>query len=417
MKNNNNLVIKVLFAVLGLLLIIYFTFNQKNTKRYQWSETYKATSDQPYGTRFIQKLLASYSPGHKFILNDKTPLHKLLDTVANTTKTDYILIGQDIFLDEEDRSALLNFVFSGNDAFIATVNLPFDIVDTVFTSECDNEIFLKQNDTITATLNFYNTNLKTLNGYVFSYRFGSSNMSYYWNALNPDVFCDSTKSITPLGYIHPDKVDFFRFSYGKGNLYIHTNPLVFTNYFMVKPDKAAYASGVFSHLRGESIIWDEFSKAQFLANNAPEISPISYILQHESLRYAWWLMLSGAVLYTIFTAKRKQRAISVREEKANTSLEFINMISALHFKNGDHRDIARKKMKYFYYFIRARYGIHAQHLTERHLARLAERSKVKLNVLQYIVSHLNEVENPSYYSESKLVDLYNTLENFYKHCK
>jgi hypothetical protein len=194
--------------------------------------------------------------------------------------------------------------------------------------------------------------------------------------------------------------------------------MVFTNYFLAKPDKAEYASSVFSHLHGESIIWDEFSKSQFAAkNNAPEISPISYILQHESLRYAWWLMLASAILYTLFTAKRKQRIIHVLEEKANTSLEFVNMISALHFQNGNHHDIARKKMKYFFYFIKAEYGIHTQTLTELHLKRLAERSRIELNDLQLIANEFNYAERHTDYNAPMLMNLYNALEKFYKNCK
>lgn len=418
MKKNNNLLIWVLFISLGILLILYFTFNQQQGKQYLWIEDYKAGSEQPYGTLFIQKLLASQRPGQKFIVNDKDPLHKTLDTTNIKTNTDYVFIGQDIYLDSADKKALLNFINSGNNAFIATINLPFDVIDPIFVSECNREIFLTKKDTLAVTLNFYNNNLKTQRGFNYSYRYAKTDASYFWNTLNPEIFCDSTTSVTPLGYIHPDRVNFFRLSYGKGNLYIHSNPLVFTNYFLTKADKAQYVASVFSHLSGESMIWDEFSKSRFAPkNNAPQISPISYILQQDSLRYAWWLMLISAVLYTLFTAKRKQRVIPVLEEKANTSLEFVNMISALHFQNGNAHDMARKKMKYFLYFIKAKYGIHVQHLTEGHRKRLAEKSKVELTDLDAIAREFNHVEHQPYYHAPRLIDLYNSLDKFYKNCK
>lgn len=417
MTKNNNVIIRILFICLGIVLMVYFTFNQKKQKRYQWSETYRVNSDQPYGTLFIQKLLESYRPGKNFILNKTKPLHRLMDSVSTATKTDYVFIGQDIFLDDADKDALLHFIYSGNDAFIATINLPFDLIDAVFISDCDRNIFLQEKDTLAVTMNFYNRSITTEKGYTYSYRIHEKDIAYYWNTLNPEIFCDSTESVTPLGYIYPDKVNFFRFSYGKGNLYVHTNPLVFTNFFMINPDKVTYASGVFSHLEGESIIWDEFSKSEFAFNNASEMSPVSYILQQESLRYAWWLMLTGAILYTLFTAKRKQRVIPVLEEKTNTSFEFINMVSSLHYKNGDHRGIGKKKMKYFYYFIRVRYGIHTHSLTEEYIKRLSDRSKVKSADLESVAHQFGHIESPSYYDESKLTTLYHSLENFYKHCK
>lgn len=418
MKKDRNLVIKILLISLAVLLLVYFTVGRTGEKRFQWSETYRANSSQPYGTLFIQQLLASYRPGQKFTLNEKQPLHVLLDSGKFESKTDYVFIGQDIYLDQQDVDALLNFISNGNDAFVASYNLPFDLVDPMFVSECQKQIFLLMEDTLSVNMNFYNETLASTKDYTYAYRFGKKDQPYFWNSLNPEIFCDSTKSITPLGYIKPEKVNFFRLSYGKGNLYIHTNPLVFTNYFITKQDKAEYASSVFSHLKGEEIIWDEFSKSKFSnGNNAPEISPIAYILQQESLRYAWWLMLAAALLYTIFTAKRKQRIIPVLEEKANTSLEFVNLISALHFQNGNHHDIGRKKMKYFYYFIKSKYNMHLQTLTEGNLNRLAEKSKVGLDDLKPIAVEFSHIENQSYYNEHRLVDLHNALEKFYKTCK
>jgi hypothetical protein len=415
-KKNKKLIIG-LFIGLGILLVIYFTANQ-NSKRYQWNETYKTDSDQPYGTQFIQRLLAHYRPGQKFIFNDKTPLHKLLDTAKIKTKTDYVLIGQDIFLEEADKNALVDFISAGNDALISTVHLPLDIIDLVHVSECDQEVFLTDNELLTVNLNFFNTNLKANSGYTYRYRFGKSDQPYFWNTLNPDFFCDSIKFSAPLGYVQPDKINFFKFSFGKGNLYIHTNPIVFTNYFLTSSDKAEYASGVFSYLRGEAMIWDDFSKLSFMSkNNSPEMSPLSYILQQDSLRYAWWLMLASALAYTLFTAKRKQRVIPVLEEKTNTSLEFVKIISALHFQNGNHHNIARKKMKYFFYFVRDKYGLQTQNLSESYMKRLSEKSKVELHHLQLISHEFNHVERDTSYDSRKLVYLYEALDKFYKNCK
>lgn len=418
MKTENNKLVKILLPILAVVLIAYFFYTKEDEKHFQWGESYRAPSAQPYGTLFIQKLLATYRSNTKFIINDKTPLSKILDTASIKGKTDYVFIGNNLYLDVADRKALLNFIAAGNDAFIASVNLPLDVIDSVFINECDKQIFLVKHDTLKVTFNFYNRALKSGKGYNYRYRYGKKDMPYYWNSLNPDIFCDSTKSITPLGYILPDKVNFFRLTHGKGNLYVHSNPLAFTNYFITKSDKAEYAASVFSHLGGQTIIWDEFSKSQFLEkNNAPQVSPITYVLQQESLRYAWWLMLISAMLYTLFTAKRKQRVIPVIEPKVNSSLEYVTMISALHFQNANHHDIARKKMRYFFYFIRAKYNMHIQSLTPAHLKRLSEKSKVTPDELTIIATEFDHIEQKSFYNEPRLIDLHNALEKFYQTCK
>jgi hypothetical protein len=418
LKTDSNKVIKILFAILAVALVVYFFYTNEDEKKFQWVENYRSPSSQPYGTLFIQKLLSTYRPNTKFIVNDKTPLSKFLDSASISVKTDYVFIGNELYLDSADTDALLTFIASGNDAFIASVNLPFNVIDPIYINECGRQIFLVKEDTLKVTFNFYNKALKSEKGYSYRYRFGKTDIPYFWNTLNPEIFCDSTKSITPLGYIAPDKVNFFRMPYGQGNLYVHSNPIAFTNYFLTKRDKAEYASSVFSHLNGKAIIWDEFSKSEFLQkNNAPDVSPITYVLQQESLRYAWWLMLLSAVLYTIFTAKRKQRVIPVIEPKANTSLEYVNMISALHFQNANHHDIARKKMKYFFYFIRAKYNMHIQSLTEIQVKRLSEKSKVQTETLRLIATEFDHIEQKSYYNEPRLIDLQNALETFYKNCK
>ena len=408
--------------MLGIVLVLYFTFNKSDDgeKRYQWNETYEAASQQPYGTYIIQKLLESYKPDQQFIVNDKRSLHELLtDSTRVDTASAYVFIGREIYLDEADIDALHGFIYAGNDAFIAAAYLPVEVVRPIFPEECSSTIFLTaERDTATVTMNFYNASLKTAKGYTYSYQTGSEKSPYSWNTLDPELFCDSTRLLAPLGYKEPDKVNFFRLKYGAGNLYIHTNPIVFTNYFLTQPDKAEYASGVFSYMRGSTLIWDEFSRDEFDSQNSdsPEFNPIGYILQQESLRYAWWIMLAGAILYAVFTAKRKQRVIPVLEEKANTSLEFVTMVAALHFRNGNHHDIARKKVKYFFYFIRARYGIQAQSLTEPVMKRLSEKSKIDLLEIEAIAARINQLDNRMGYDVEWLKNLYRVLDNFYKNC-
>lgn len=407
----------ILFAILGALLLLYFMFGSDDKKHYQWYENYKAGNDQPYGTSFIKQMLRSYRDEDKFIYNNRKPLHEVLDSIGNT-RTDYVFIGQSLHLNKRDAQALLDFIQKGNDAFIASLELPENIVG-IYVNECNEDISLEEHSVKEVTLNFYHDTLRTENGYTYQYRFMSDDMKYYWNAFNSRMFCDSTKSLVPLGYQDPNYVNFLKFKYGEGNIYLHTNPLVFTNYFLIKQDKAEYASGVFSHLHGENILWDEYSKVSFTGNNNPEISPLYFILNQPALKYAWWMMLAAVVLYVFFAAKRTQRVIPVLEQKANTSLEFVKLVSALHYQNQNHLDIARKKMKYFQYFIRARYGIHTQMTQEIQIARLAEKSKVNIAAIQSIYDQYNQIERNAQYNTAidKLVGLYNAIENFYKHCK
>lgn len=407
----------VLFSVLGLLLLLYFIFSD-DKKRYQWFESYEVGSDQPYGTLFIKNLLHGYRPGGNFTFNTRKPLGELLKSDDNRKNTDYIFIGQSIYLTDPDLDALLDFIDAGNDAFIASLGIPDELIRRIYLSECDQEVAFNGKETISVSMNFYHKDLYTEGGYNYAFRIVDEDEEYVWNAFAPEMFCDSTALLTPLGYMEPNAVNFIRIPYGRGNLFLHSNPLVFTNYFLSKSNKVDYCSRVFSHLNGTHIIWDEYSKIPFVGNNANIFSsPLYYVLQQPSLKYAWWMLLLSALLYIIFTAKRVQRTIPVLEPKTNTSLEYVHMISSLHYQNGNHLDMARKKMKYFLYFIRTRYGIHAQTFGEEHIRKLAEKSKVSLGEVQTIFDQYRAIESAFYNVDTKLSDLYYAIENFYRHCK
>ena len=180
-----------------------------------------------------------------------------------------------------------------------------------------------------------------------------------------------------------------------------------------------YASGVFSHLRGKNMIWDEYSKLPFWDDGNAYNSPLYYILQQPSLKYAWWLLLLSVVIYVFFAAKRTQRIIPVLEPKTNTSLEFVNLISSLHYQNGNHLDMVKKKMKYFLYFIRSKYGIHAQTFTDGDIQKLSEKSKVNIHDVHLIFNQYNLIERnfANDIEANRLVDFYHAIEKFYTNCK
>jgi hypothetical protein len=405
----------IFFSVLAVVLLIYFIYSSDSKTKYQWYESYDVNSDQPYGTKIIKKLIEAERSG-KFILNEKKSLADVLES-APKKDADYIFIGQSIYLNERDTEALLKFINDGNDAFIASQNFP-DIVYKIYESPCESGIFYSSVNDSSANMNFYHDTLRTDRGYSYTYKWVDKYLSYDWGAVNESAFCDTTTALVPLGYFKPAHVNFLKFKHGKGNLYLHSDPLVFTNFFMVQKEKAEYASSVFSHLHADHTIWDEYSKVPFFRDDNPNDSPLYYILQQPSLKYAWWIFLAGIFLYVFFAAKRKQRIIPVLEPKSNTSLEYVRLISSLYLENGNHLDMARKKMKYFIYFVRSKYGMQMQNVTEDQIEKLAEKSKVNVAQVRKIFENFRGLDHNLYANlQHRLEDLYYSIEFFYQNCK
>src|SRR5687767_3089658 len=90
----------VLFCVLAGGLLMYFIFTGEG-KRYVWVESYRASSEQPYGTSYIRRMLETYRSGNEFIINERKPLKSVLEALPDPANSDYIFIGENIFLDQE----------------------------------------------------------------------------------------------------------------------------------------------------------------------------------------------------------------------------------------------------------------------------------------------------------------------------
>lgn len=416
---NKQVIAGVIIAASVLALLWFFYSGKTSGPKYAWYQNYRPENDQPYGLKFFTQMLKSYTPG-KFRLNERTPFHILArDEDFSEGKTDFVVIGRSIYLDSADLVAMMTFLNQGNNVFIATVDPPDELVNKIYTNFCDGFNYGYKEDTVVRT-NFYHENLKRSSPWEFKYRVASKNVSSYWRSLSKEVLCDTTTRISALGYQGDNDVNFLRIKYGNGSLFIHTSPIMFTNFYMTQKDKVEYAAAVFSHLSGENMILDEVSKMPYSkTDDNPYDSPLYFIMQQPALKYAWWMIIVCAFLYILFASKRTQRVIPVLETKSNTSLEFLNVISSLHYQNPNHFDMARKKMKYFLYFIRAKYGINTQTFTPELAKRLSEKSKVDLADVMVIYDRYKVVEDYSIPSDDpeRLVGLYQAIDKFYKNCK
>ncbi len=415
-RHNKTLLIIIIAVLAGTVLIYFYLTAEKN--KFEWHESYDSKSKEPYGTSYIKTLLKSFYKSATFIENTDKPMHALLQGRGRNTVL--ISIGHNLFLEESDIEALSQFVKRGGQVLIASNLVPQELMSSLYASSCQEEINYLTSDLRTARLNFFHPQLRQDSSYTFSYRYESEDMNYEWMFLNPEIFCLEEESITALGYLgSSDAVNFYKLHVGNNGYYFHTNPIIFTNYFISKKENIGYISGVFSHLQGTTIIWDDYSKLPLINNNASDKGPLYYLLSQPSLKYAWWLFLGTVVLYIVFAAKRTQREIPVYDKKSNTSLEYVQMIAALHFENANHLDMARKKMKHFFYFIRTKYGIQGHAINEVTLTRLAEKSKVSKGHLKELFDLYHLIDKYSYTNieSDKLSKLFFSIDYFYKNCK
>ncbi len=155
--------------------------------------------------------------------------------------------------------------------------------------------------------------------------------------------------------------NFIKMRHGRGHLYLHSEPLIVTNFYLLKPESKNYVQDVFSYLSERETVW--FSGAN--KNVAESRSPLRFILANPPLRYAWWLLLAGLVLFIIFNAKRKQRIVPIVEPLKNKSVEFVKSIGNLYLQEGDFHDMMAKKAQYFLNRVRMDLLIDTKNLDEK----------------------------------------------------
>jgi hypothetical protein len=234
-----------------------------------------------------------------------------------------------------------------------------------------------------------------------------------------------------LGTFNNKYVNFVKIDYGKGSFYIHNNPIIFTNYFLLDSNHLRYASKIFGHLSNGAIYWDPTSRVPAAtgqkmndSNNKnknrqfDEDSPLQYILSQPALAWAWYLFLASILLYMIFAAKRVQRFIPVLPQKTNDSLGFIKTVGRVYFVQNDSVKLCAEMLQYFQTFIRERYRIPGHFLDKDTPAQttLIAKSGMDAKIVCTISDYERRIVNRNI-AEKDAVELYRLLKIFYKNCK
>jgi len=414
--------------VLGLLV---FLLSTNGTRSYTWSEHYKEQNKGPFGLKVVFKLLKSRVPTSDFILLKKR-LNKSLSTQPGR-KSNYVFMGSGQYLDSADAETLLRFVANGNDAFIATRVLPFNLMFKLYVKPCGDAKWTNLNyyQDKTVRANFEHPSLRNATGFGFEYRHLEEDKLYDWHFFDTTYFCDNPRGLVALGKLNGNKINFVRIRHGRGNFYLHSNPLFFTNLFMIEKTGKDYAERAFAHLSNGPIYWDCTSKVpRDVAENLnaegqggrrrrdfSRPSPLSYVLSQPPLAWAWYVLLGATLVYFLFRVKRRQRIIPILPANKNNSLAFIRTIGRLYFLQNSHRQLALQSMKLFLQFVRDRYQLQTRDLQEEFVHQLRVKSEVKLETIKYILDMHNLIERSPEITDKALVDFHQKIEYFYKTCK
>jgi hypothetical protein len=382
-------------SALGLLLVYLFL---SKSKEHDWNLTLSHLSKEPYGTFALQSLL----PGHlntKEIINSYKTVYELKDSIQPLENI--FILSARFDPDVEDTRALFNLVENGVTLFISSNYFSGQFADTLGLATGDS--FFQGENTFTkndsAALHFVSPAMDSTR----SFKYMRSNIHNYFRKI------DSVKAAVLV------KNDFYqpvtvRIKKGKGTIILNCTPIIFTNIYLLANQNHDFISSSLSYLPQGRTYWTEF----YHVGRMEAATPLRFILNNEPLRWAYYLSIISLLLFMIFEAKRKQRIIPVIRALPNTTMEFISTIGNLYYQRGDHKNIADKKIQFFFDYIHAHYFMATTQRDELFISTLSRKSGVGEETVKPLIDSINRIINSKNIEQKELESLNRLLEKFYE---
>lgn len=394
----------ILKTILVLSIVIFTSCNKTD-----WVENYKEKEKSPFGTYIISNEAESLFKDQKITVLKENFYDYSLFNIDSTKTNNYILIKNAAYKQTAAGTAeLLEFVKHGNSAFIALNFFKENFKEELeFTTNN-----LDENKSSVAEL-------KKLKGtfYLKQTDFGNKTYSFDRN-IRRNYFLQYNKNKTIV--LGTTKIDgeevpnFIKIYHGKGAFYLHTNPVVFTNYYLLN-NKEAYVENLLSYLPKDNVLWDVHIKTSKYSNeNNKKPSIFKFFLQHKTLTWFLFVSLAGLLLFMLFNARRKQRAIPIIVPLKNTTVAFTQTISNLYLSEADHKNLVDKKIAYFLEKVRSRYLIETSNLNAAFMEKLAAKSGNEVQKTKYLVNTIIALNKKVECSEEELIVLHKMIENFLK---
>ena len=388
------------FYYIGILISLLFASCVESPVN--WTPTYDSTHSIPYGTEVLRKELPKIFPDSK-IQNIGVNTHNFFDEInAFYSYAHYMYINQIDIHTVSTWSLISNFVYDGGSAFIAIGQ-----GNTVLLNDLGISIdsFLKVKDKQAISLSIQSGT--TEKSFVAEKVFNTEYISNY----NPET-TDILGYLTYNGQKEPNLVKVY---HGDGYFLISTTPSLFTNYQVLRKNHYQYVLNTFSYLEDADVYWDNHRMNQRSSgekNDGGFFNGLSFIMKHESLRWAFFLLVLLGILYLFFNSKRRQRAVPIILPYSNYTLEFAKTLSELYRGKPDHTAMVRYKINYFLEQIRQKYHITSKDSEKDYAELLSSKSGVDIYTCQKIVTTIELYKTRSYLDREDFVKIQSLIQIF-----
>jgi hypothetical protein len=365
-------------------------------------ESYSQKDNNPFGSFvFHNQLKQLYY--HNNIISLNRSFDNTWREIADTASV-YVNISKNLLLSKADLEGMLAYVESGNSLFISSDHIDEHLLDTLGCKVATN--FYQQ------TFAEMKSTAVQLQQAVFN---DSAAYPYFYVPFY-NHFTKLDSSNTKVLGNNLSGTNFIVVFYGKGRLYLHTDPRAFSNYFLLQKDNYNYIQKAFSFTPAipQHVYWDDYYNKRNFARNDSGKTGLAVLLQYPAMAWAFWLLIALIGLYILFGGKRRQRIINELPSNANTTLAFTETISRLYLQKKDNRNIADKQIMYLLEHIRNQYYLNTGHVNDEFISTLSRKSNNTKDGTEQLFKLINTTHQAMEISDQQLLLLNQKIENFYK---
>jgi len=398
-KKGKLYIVLVAFAILSIVVI-----EMTKPKQLNWFPSYATHHKIPFGSYVFNEQLKRVADTVNII--DRPPFEYLKNNTINGT---YLFYNGGINFGNEELNSLLDWVSKGNTLMVSAVGFEHKLLDTL-------NLDTKAVNIIDNFNNKYQVKLvNPLLANNTSYKYEKATTFYYFNkidTLKTSVIGLIDKYRGPNKPIKDSLISSIKQPFGKGEIILNTFPQAFTNYFILQSPNQNYTAGLLSYIDTSKPIYVD---TYYKTGKTFYTSPMYLFLNTKSLKWAYYLVLIGALIYIIFEGKRKQRAIPIIKPLKNQTVDFTKTIANMYYENGKHKDIAQHKIHHFLEYIRNTMHLSTADINTSFLKNLAARSNNTLEDTQTLFKLIRSLDQKTEISNIELERLNSLIEQFKSH--
>lgn len=391
----------IILTVIATLSIIALEYTKP--KEINWFPSYAKQHKVPFGTYiFREQLDRIFSPDNIQDIN-LSPYEFLLN--KPDVKGTYVFINNQITFGKVELDELLEWTSQGNTLFIAANN---------FETELLEELNL-ETSIISTFNNFDNEYALKLKNTVFNeatYNFDKSNLMYFFSEI--DMLNTSAVGIInnrsgDSNNLKTEHINIIKQPYGNGDIILSTFPQAFTNYFILSAPNNEYTANVTSYINDAKPIYLD---SHYKSGKSFFSSPLYVLLNNKELKWAYYIMLIGVLIYVLFEGKRKQRAIPIVNPLKNQTLDYTRTIANMYYEKEQHKVLAQHKIQHFLEYIRLHLHLSTTDFDETFFANLSARSNNSIEATQQLFKLIELIQNKTQITHKELERLNALIEKF-----